>query len=528
MALETSASDVAVRHQVRLNGERTSSERPHINDSENSSVDAVGPSAGRFSRRSRLFGSTQSSPAIEAAGDLSRGRMKPRKALIHRSIKRRLLPVKDRLAMHLARAVVRGRHLLRSASPSSRTRNRATAALRTVRLEEPFRRCRVAVTYRKPQCVAVGSILLGGENAVAGARYAEMVHDPLRTSRLFSHGPHVDLLRQFGDTSPDQVSDEVLLQSAYGQNAEKCLTATGNYFDATERRDIPRLIRRVLQSPGDVGADDRLSRPIGASSEALPILLRPIARSDLYQVVDGNHRLARAVSSGDEAVEVRVHRRPTQTAAQQRLRDMSWLRGSTELYQPVPLPELASWPLVRRCDDRLGMMADFLGDDTTLSYLDVASFFGWFVARMRERGHPAFGVERDPLAVEFGNVVYGIPDDAVAVADVVHYLRADRSFDVVSCFSLMHHFALGRGSVTAEELLELIDQACERVLFFDTGQATERWFSDLLPDWTPDYIAKWLLTNSSFTTVHTLGTDHDGVGNYAGNYGRTVFACTRE
>jgi SAM-dependent methyltransferase len=322
------------------------------------------------------------------------------------------------------------------------------------------------VAYRKPRRIPVDSILLGGENGVSGARYAEKVGDPLRTSRLFREGPHVALFREFAHSAPDQIPDETLLATDYG--------------------------------------------------------------SDLYQVVDGNHRLARTVSSGATDVEVRIHRVRTRTAAQERLREMAWLRGSSELYQPVPLPEVVDWPLVRRCDDRLAMMTSFLGDATGMSYLDVASFFGWFVARMRERGYRAFGVELDPLAVEFGNLVYALPDHAVAVGDVVDYLEGPRAFDVISCFSLMHHFALGRGSVSAEELLDLIDRACERVLFFDTGQATERWFADLLPDWTPEFIGKWLLANSTFTRVHALGTDQDGVGRYAGNYGRTLFACTRD
>jgi hypothetical protein len=391
-----------------------------------------------------------------------------------------------------------------------------------------LRRCRVAVAYRKPRRIPVDSILLGGENGVSGARYAEMVADPLRTSRLFRDGPHVALFRDFTDTAPDQIPDETLLATAYGRNAEVCLAATGSYFDANQPDEIARLIRRVLQSGGAAGPQSRADRPIGASSGAVPVLVRPVVSADLYQVVDGNHRLARMVASGEADVEVRIHRVRTRTAAQERLREMAWLRGSSELYQPVPLPEVADWPLVRRCEDRLAMMTGFLGDAKGMSYLDVASFFGWFVARMRERGHLAYGVELDPRAVEFGNLVYSLPSDAVVVGDVVDYLQGPRSFDVISCFSLMHHFALGRGSVTAEELLDLIDRACERVLFFDTGQATERWFSDLLPDWTPDYIAKWLLTNSTFTTVHTLGTDADGVGKYAGNYGRTLFACTRE
>jgi ParB-like nuclease family protein len=441
------------------------------------------------------------------------------------TVKRLLLPAKDVARNFTARSIVGGRRLLRSASPSPRARNRASAILRRIGLEEPLRRCRVAATYRGPFNIPMTSLLLGGEGAVPGARYADMTNDPLRTSRPFVDGPHVKLLRDFGDTAPEQIPDDVLLDSAYGRNAEQCLRVTGSYFDATTRDDIPRVIRRVLRS-AETSEGGR--RPIGASVEGIPLLVRPISFSNLYQVVDGNHRLAQAAWWGEAEVEVFIHRRTTQTAAQQRLRDMSWLRGSRELYQPVPLPEVSSWPLVRRCEDRLAMMTTFLGDDTTLSYLDVASFLGWFVAQMSERGYSARGVERDPLAVEFGNLLYSLPPDAVAVADVVEYLGADRSFDVISCFSLMHHFALGRGSVTETELLELIDRACKRVLFVDTGQATERWFRDLLPDWTPDYIGKWLLANSTFTRVHTLGTDSDGTGKYAGNYGRTLFACTRD
>ena len=444
-----------------------------------------------------------------------------------KSLKRLVLPLKDRVAQSMVTLRVRTRRVMRCASPSARMRNRAIALLRAVALEDRFRQAHVALTYHKSENVSIDAILLGGENGLPGARYAEMTHDPLRTSRFFADGPHVALLRAFGCCALAEVSDDALLESPYGRNADLCLTSTGNYFDATDRKDIPRVIRRFLQSAESM-AEYAVDRPISSSSSELPILVRPIVSTDLYQVVDGNHRLARAVWRANTVVSVRVHRRSTRTAAQERLRDMSWVRGSEELYQPVPLPELSAWPLVRRCDDRLRMMTTFLADDTRLSYLDLASFFGWFVARMRDRGHLAHGVELDPRAVEFGNLVYELPDDAVAVGDVVDFLTAEPTFDVVSCFSLMHHFALGRGRVSAEELLELIDRSCRRVLFFDTGQATERWFRDLLPDWTPEYIEKWLLTNSSFTSVNALGTDEDGVGNYAGNYGRTLFACTRD
>ena len=62
-----------------------------------------------------------------------------------------------------------------------------------------------------------------------------------------------------------------------------------------------------------------------------------------------------------DVLEVLVERPKSVTPAQRLLRRMSWLDGQERLYQPVALPEVATWPLMRRCTDRLAMMLDFLG-----------------------------------------------------------------------------------------------------------------------------------------------------------------------
>ena len=183
---------------------------------------------------------------------------------------------------------------------------------------------------------------------------------------------------------------------------------------------------------------------------------------------------------------------------------------------------------------RLEMMTSYLeragltaasGD---LSYLDVGSCYGWFVSEMSKRGFDAKGIEMDKLALELGPLVYGIDVAQVSVGDCITLLGDQaRTADVVSCFSVLHHFVMGRGTSSAPDLMARLAERTSKVLFLDTGQAHESWFRWTLPEWSPDYIASWILAHSDFTRVEAIGVDEDGSGVFRGKFGRTLFACTR-
>ncbi len=81
--------------------------------------------------------------------------------------------------------------------------------------------------------------------------------------------------------------------------------------------------------------------------------------------------------------------------------------------------------------------------------------------------------------------------------------------------------------MTPERLVELLDRSTGRVLFVDTGQGDEEWFTTSLKGWTPAGIADFLGSNSSFAEIVDLGPDEDRVPPYASNYGRHLFACVR-
>lgn len=371
--------------------------------------------------------------------------------------------------------------------------------------------------------VPLDSILLGGQNGTTAGQFAAVGQDLLWGSRRVADGPHVELLRA-GAAGP--LSDRAIVASAYAGMARAAISSTGQYFGAVDDAGILVVARDFLEG--------RTTPRPHASPPGQPVLVAPVRGSSCFQVVDGHHRLARMVLAGESHALVRCRRLPTSTPLQEVLEQMSWIGGERELYQPLEAPELVdSWRTVRGCEDRARLMLAALERYSVpagrSSYLDVASCYGWFLARMRDAGLQVTGVERDPLAPALGASAYGLPSGSVLTGDAVDVLRAapERAYDVVSCFSLLHHFVLGRGSVEPEELVHLLSRATGRVMFLDTGQEHEAWFRSSLRGWDAAEVADFLARHGDFDLVEDLGPDGDGTGAYAGNYGRHLFACVR-
>lgn len=428
------------------------------------------------------------------------------------------------------RAGSHGIHLARRARIALRRRTRPIAGtIRRAPIPGKLRQTLYRYLPWQPWTVEIpiNRLLIGAQNSLTAAEITGLTGDLLWASRPVAEGPHADLLRR---AEQARLTDQEILSSWYAEFARAMIQHTGNFFSARDDEGILLVARAFLEDrPRDADEPATTGHSIAGSS----MRVARISGSDCYQVIDGHHRVARLAVQGAETVRARPGWLRTRTPLQETLDSMSWIGGQRELYQPLPSPELEkSWTVVRKCTDRLDKMhrllksLDHLPDHA--SYLDVASCYGWFVAQMAEAGLDAFGVERDPLGKVVGEAVYGLNPDRIAVGTAEDFLsQTDRKWDVVSCLSLLHHFALGRASVPVGEFLGLLDQATNHVLFLDTGQANEEWFADRLPDWTPDHIAHMLETETSFDLVVDLGADEDAVGSYTHNYQRHLFACVR-
>lgn len=434
--------------------------------------------------------------------------------------------------VHRMSHLPRGRRLARRTGRTARaTRDRLLSTARRLPVPTPVRRGLGDALLWQPRLVDVplDRLLLGGQNQLPASEFARLSGDLGWPSRRVLDGPHADLLRR-GAAGP--LSDAEILESPYGRMARSTIAAAGQYFAARDDAGIVAVARSFLD--GRLGGTEQDAGRMPHQTRAgEPVRVVPIRNSDCYQVLDGHHRLAALGVAGAETATVRVKRVSVGTPLQDLLEQMSWTGGTRELYQPVDSPELgAEWVRVRRCTDRLDAMTRFLatqGIGPGASYLDVASCYGWFVDQFTRLGLDGEGVERDENGPLIGALAYGLDPGRITVSDAEPFLAdTGRSWDVVSCFSLLHHFVLGRASIGPEELLSRLDRVTGRVLFLDSGQAHEAWFRDSLSEWDTDYLRAFVRRHTTFDDVVDLGPDADAVAPYEANYGRHLIAAVRD
>jgi hypothetical protein len=381
--------------------------------------------------------------------------------------------------------------------------------------------------------IQLEKILLGGENDLPGTTYALMTGDLMRPSTRCIDGPHAQLLKEYRNTGEKILLNENLNTTNYYQNARDCIDYFGCYFPGiASDHEISLAAERFLRL-----ADGRTVNHLpsdGHSTDGELIRVRAIKDSDCYQLIQGNHRLAFAHDRGDEFIKAYlIQDREETTPIQQLLSHVAWEQNEKVVYQPLPCPELEMvWKVARKCEDRMSLMQSFLEEHRLLNkgitYLDLGSYFGWFVAKMEAMGFCARGVERDYTAILIGAIAYKVNPASIKCMDIRRFLRqSQEQSDVVSCLSIMHHFITGRESNNPLDLLHLLDKATRKVLFFEMGGPHEQWFQTILHGWDDEFVKSWVLNNSSFKKAHFLGRDTDSAGDFAGNFGRSLFAFTK-
>lgn len=415
--------------------------------------------------------------------------------------------------------------------------NRLANYLKRTKLWEtwPVKSLRDARLKRRLKHVSLDHLLCGGEYGVPAARYAYYTANLLRPSTPFYKSPHVSFLKRYVKIGDGIFRPDIFKQTPYYENASECISIFGHYFGYKSPDQIEHIARNFVSDfLNGSKSKDTLNHNFCFSPTGSPVRLRPIKFSDYYEIIDGNHRLAISLVRGKKTCLALIHPESAITPLQELLLDQIWLRGKLQLYQPISSPEIQKeWLLVRRCTDRFQLVKSFLRKNNLLppactSFLDIACSYGWFIQAFNHLGFFTKGVEIDPAAVEIGRLVYGLKSDQITRSEVVNYLKNDKErYDIILAFSLLHHFVLNRGSISAEQMLALIDSKTNMVFFFDMGQSHEEWFRKSLAKWDSYYIEQWVRNNSSFKRIYRLGKDTDNRHPFEDNYGRTLFACMR-
>lgn len=378
--------------------------------------------------------------------------------------------------------------------------------------------------------IKICDILRGSEgDDLTGLQYVNMTGDIFRTSTRVIDGPQVQLLKDYKKYGDEIFNPSKFVETFYYKNAFESICFVGDYFPAASRpEDIIKVARRFVDS--FLEKDISQYEQKGHNRYDENIIVRPISKSNCFQLVSGNHRVASAHMKGIEYLDaVVLANEITQTYFTDLLDKVLWDEGKA-LYQPIELPEFSNLPLIRKSTDRLKKMISYIDTNNeslnNLSLLDIGSYYGWFVNEFRKKGVDAYGLERDFAACKVSIELYGISKNKFFNLPLENYLlngKNHQKYDIVLFLSVMHHFSMGKSFLSDIEVLKKLAEMTNKYMFFETGEEHEVMFGESLKGWNQKRITDFVLKHTDFKEVISLGRDNDNVGKHNNDYKRMLF-----
>jgi len=182
---------------------------------------------------------------------------------------------------------------------------------------------------------------------------------------------------------------------------------------------------------------------------------------------------------------------------------------------------------------RFERVATTLADVNARNLLDIGCAEGYMISRAaKERGVFALGLEMDRRRIRVGNATSDLDGDygygIVPALVGPELLGRLPKFDVVVCFSVLHHVIRGGGMEAGTEFLEAIRAITGRRFLFDMGSpeetANDPGWADVLDFFSGDVTrrTKEFLESAGFVEVTHVG-DTPG---YVQNARRPMFVCS--
>jgi len=261
--------------------------------------------------------------------------------------------------------------------------------------------------------VPASRLLMGAQCRLDAVAFSEAIGSPRYGSMPMLDGPHVALLRQ-AKASPSPLDDDALRASAYFSFGAVVRDEWGDY------------------------------------------------------VVDGHHRVAKALADG--ATHLRVQRTWLSTDTPLRAR----LAGGAPprcLEAPLPARDLEGVPVAHNMEARyVGLLRALGHDHAPGRLLEVGPGYGWLSARLKQRGWDVHVVVPHAVDASAAVGILGLARDDVLDGDAADLVAGlGGRFDAVACWGLdPAGTASDRADVVA--LLEAIDERTD-LLVADADEA---------------------------------------------------------
>ena len=395
-------------------------------------------------------------------------------------------------------------------------------------IKTPYR-LRKLLGFPIKERIQLSKLLIGQQAGLSLRIWIGMTKEYARISKLIKDSPYVSYLKS--DINGES-NEELYKKTDYFIMAKICLNHKGHFMGKTTESGIIDWMKEFKKmyysiKNGHQFYSDELERK-GHSKPGTWILVKKIKQSDYYEIVDGHHRCAIEYVIGNTYINVKIV--DESYSYLQEIILKSHQIHDFEYYQPLNKPEIESWKLIRKCDDRSTMMFNFLteaGFDYE-SYIDLPCSYGYFLSSFKKKGGSVKGVDIDKSSVMIGKIINGFNKDEIIQCDMMEFLdNAEEQYHIVSCLSILHHFVMDYINHSHIALLNNLNKITKKVLFIDTGQAHEKQYAGKLDDWTDEYIIDIIKNNTDFKDVIPLGSDSDNMENQFKNNSRTLFACVK-
>jgi SAM-dependent methyltransferase len=181
-------------------------------------------------------------------------------------------------------------------------------------------------------------------------------------------------------------------------------------------------------------------------------------------------------------------------------------------YQPIWIGKRNNKRTVRECEDRWIIVEETLTATNAGNLLDLGCAEGYFVRQTAETGRIAIGVDRDHNRlglIEPARMFDRSKGSGFILGDIEpDLLKKLPKFDVVICFSVMHHILRQNSLEHAREVLAGIAAITNKAFLFDMGQSNETstTWAEKIPSMGDDpegWIRDFLRV--SFREVETVG-----------------------
>jgi hypothetical protein len=209
--------------------------------------------------------------------------------------------------------------------------------------------------------------------------------------------------------------------------------------------------------------------------------------------------------------------------------------ASRFFYQPTGNPELDAYnTVVRKSYDRFESMLSFseeyFGDSLSQkTFFDIGCSYGYFVNNFKKYCSESAGIDNEKKSIVISKLFYPDIRGNVHIQDFLQAGFDLKKHNIVSFLSVFQHFIIEEYEEEyLIEIIKIIDEATEDILFFEMGEEHESWYKEKLSGWNADSIPEWIIKNTTFDFCVPLMKDQDSVGEFSENYGRTLFVCSRK